>query len=288
MVSAVILTWNSAPYIERCVRSLAEEGYRAGLPLEIFVVDGGSTDGTLGILSSLTSEIPELQVIRLEKNLGTTVSRNIALERAKYEYFLILDSDTEVRPGALETLLQAFKEFPRAGIVSPRLFCPNGTVQPSCKRFPTIQIKICKFAPFAWLQQIGEKAERYPYEIYSKNFKNVVRVDHSISACWLIRREAVQNVGLLDEKIFYAPEDVDYCLRMWLAGWEVLYVPSAVVIHYTQRCSHKSLRMAWIHAKGLFYFFHKHGYWLNRKKLYSRIREIAKDKGIIPPLDCKD
>lgn len=284
MISAIILTWNSARYIERCLRSLIEDAHKTDLPLEIFVVDGGSTDETLEILSELAQEIPEIQIIELGRNLGTTISRNTAFKKARGNYLLILDSDTEVIPGALEKMLRALKEYPRVGIACPRLFYPNGSVQISCKRFPTILIKICKIAPLSWLQRVGEKAELYPSEIYSKNFKNIVRVDHSISACWLIRREAVKTIGLLDEKIFYAPEDVDYCLRMWLAGWEVLYVPSAEVIHYTQRRSHKNLYMAWIHAKGLFHYFRQYGYWLSRKKIYKQICKIAKDKGITPPL----
>jgi len=137
--------------------------------------------------------------------------------------------------------------------------------------------------PFSRLQRLGEAAELYPRELYSKDFKEILRVDHCISACWLVRREAIEEVGLLDERIFYAPEDVDYCLRMWLNGWEVLYVPTAEVVHHTQRRSHRSMRMAWVHAKGLFYYFRKHRYWLSRKNLYHRIKEATERYGIEPP-----
>jgi len=276
-ISAVILTWNSARYIERCLRTLIEDAHRADLASEVFVVDGGSTDGTLEILSRLAQETAELQVIELGRNLGTTVSRNIALKRARGNYLLVLDSDTEILPGALKTLWKALEENYQAGIASPRLLYSDGSVQPSCKRFPTALIKICKFLPFSWLQRLGEKAELYSPEVYSEGFKDVVWVDHCISACWLVKREALETVGLLDEKIFYAPEDVDYCLRMWLAGWEVVYVPTARVIHYTQRRSHKSLHMAWIHARGLAYYFYKHRYFLTRRRLYRRIRQACKE-----------
>jgi len=283
MISTVILTWNSARYIERCLRTLTADAHRAGIKLEIFVVDGGSTDGTTEILSQLAKEIPELQIILLGKNLGTTVSRNIAIKKSRGEYVLILDSDTEILPGALGILCQALKEAPRAGIAAPRLLYPDGSVQPPCKRFPTAPLKVCKFMPFSRLQRLGEAAELYPRELYSKDFKEILRVDHCISACWLVRREAIEEVGLLDERIFYAPEDVDYCLRMWLNGWEVLYVPTAEVVHHTQRRSHRSMRMAWVHAKGLFYYFRKHRYWLSRKNLYHRIKEATERYGIEPP-----
>jgi len=283
MISAVVLTWNSARYIEGCLGSLAADAHRTGIELELFVVDGGSSDGTPEILYRLAKEIPGLRTIQLGKNLGTTVSRNIAIRESRGEYILILDSDTEVLPGALGTLCKALEEAPRAGIAAPRLLYPDGSVQPSCKRFPTAPLKICKFAPVSLIQRLGEKAELYPHEVYSKDFKEIVCIDYCISACWLVKREAIEAVGLLDERIFYAPEDVDYCLRMWLAGWEVLYVPSAEVVHHTQRRSYKSLRMAWVHAKGLLYYFRKHRYWLSRRSLYHRISRAAEQHGVQPP-----
>lgn len=288
MISAVVLTWNSARHIEWCLRSLVADAYCTGIELELFVVDGGSVDGTWEILSRLSEEIPELHAIQLGRNLGTTVSRNIAIRESRGEYVLILDSDTEVLPGALGALCKALEGAPRAGIVAPRLLYPDGSVQPSCKQFPTALLKMCKFVPVSLVQRLGEKGELYPYEVYSKDFKEILRVDHCISACWLVRREAIEAVGLLDERIFYAPEDVDYCLRVWLAGWEVLYVPSPEVVHHTQRRSHKSLRMAWVHAKGLFYYFQKHRYWLSRRSVYRRIREAVERHGIQPPLELVD
>lgn len=284
----MVLTWNSARYIEQCLRSLAGDAHRSGIQLELFVVDGGSTDGTPEILSRLAGEIPTLQTIQLRKNLGTTVSRNIAIRKSQGEHVLILDSDTEVLPGALEALCKALEGAPRAGIVAPRLLYPDGSVQPSCKRFPTAPLKLCKFIPISLVQRLGEKAELYPSEVYNKSFQAVLRVDHCISACWLVRRKTIEAVGLLDQRVFYAPEDVDYCLRTWLAGWEVLYVPSAEVVHYTQRRSYKSLRMAYVHARGLLYYFRKHRYWLNRRGLYHRISRTAERHGIQPPfgLSC--
>jgi hypothetical protein len=284
MLSSIILTWNSEAYIEECLLSLIEDAQNINQPIEIFIVDSGSTDKTLDILSKFTKEISEIQLMELGRNLGTTLSRNLALKKSKGDYLLVLDSDTVVLPGTIKALLQAFKDNPLAGIVAPRLFYPDGPVQPSCKRLPTLPIKVCKFLPCSWLQRIGERGELYPSKIYSKNFKSVIRVDYCISACWLIRREAINTIGLLDENIFYAPEDVDYCLRMWLAGWEVLYVPSAEVVHYTQRRSYKNFNMAWIHIKGLFYYFKKYRYFFNRKKVYRLIQNVAQDNEVKFPI----
>jgi len=286
MVSGVVLTWNSARYIERCLQSLVADAEKGRLESEIFVVDGGSSDGTWEILSRLAHANPKIKPIQLGKNLGTTASRNIAIRQARGDFLLILDSDAEVRPEALRRLCAALEESPKAGIAAPRLFYPDGSVQISCKRFPVTLGKILKFAPVGSLQRLGERTEAYPPEIYAEDFRRVVRVDHCISACWLVRREALEDVGLLDERIFYSPEDVDYCLRMWLAGWEVLYVPSAEVVHHAQRKSHKSLRIAFVHAQGLIYYFRKHRYWLSRRGIYHRIQAVAEERGIEPPMSA--
>jgi len=283
MISAIILTWNSAKFIEKCLQSLIADGHHANLKIEIFVVDGGSTDGTLEILDQLAKNIPELKVIELGKNLGTTVSRNAAIRESKGEYILILDSDTEILPGTLETLHQVLSNSPRVGIAAPRLLYSNGTIQPSCKHFPTIFLKAFKFVPLRMLQRLGERMELYPREIYDRNFKDILRVEYCISACWLVRRQAMNAIGLLDEKFFYAPEDVDYCLRMWLGGWEVLCVTTAEVLHYTQRRSYKSAQIAWIHAQGLIYYFWKYRYAFSRRRIYKRIRKVAKQFGLSPP-----
>lgn len=283
MISAVILAWNSANYIEECLRSLAADAHHTGIELEIFVVDGGSSDGTETILFRLSKEIRELRVIRLGRNIGTTISRNIAIREARGEYLLILDSDTKIMPGALKELQKTLESAQRTGIAAPRLIYPNGAIQTSFKRFPTAIIKICKFMPISWIQRLGEKLELYPSEVYKRNFGEVIHVDHCISACWLVRREAIHDIGLFDEQIFYAPEDVDYCLRMWLCGWEVLYVPKAEVVHHAQRLSRKNLVMAFVHAKGLLYYFRKHRYYFSQRSLYYRIKQTAKKHKIEPP-----
>lgn len=284
MISVIILTWNSEHYIERAIRSLNDDVHNMGIDIEILVVDGGSFDRTREILCRLVKEITRLQPILLKRNLGTTISRNIAIRKSHGDYLLFIDADTEILPGALNELLKALRNNPRAGISAPRLFYSNGMVQPSCKRFPNLIIKFCKVSPIPFMQKLGEKCELYPPEIYNRQFKKIIRVDHCISACWLVRREALKDVGLFDEQIFYAPEDVDYCLRMWLHGWEVLYVSIAEVLHYAQRKSRRDLSLALKHIKGLFYYFNKHKYYLNRKYLYYRIKEKSKQYGIQPPI----
>jgi GT2 family glycosyltransferase len=113
---------------------------------------------------------------------------------------------------------------------------------------------------------------------------NSVRaVDYVIGACQVIRCEALRTVGLLDEKIFYGPEDVDFCLRLRQAGWHVIYNPEAVVVHKERRVARSFFSgLSWKHLWGVGYYFWKHGYVFSRRKLYRRLAEAQPLKTFAP------
>jgi len=272
ILSIIILTWNSSKYIRKCLESIYEN--IKDMPFEIIIVDNCSKDGTRNILKEYAEAKSNFEVIYFNKNYGTTISRNLAINKSKGEFILILDSDTEIKKGTVEELIKIMEENEYAGIVAPRLFYADGSVQPSCKKFPTLTIKILKFLPFRKLSMLGERMELYPSYVYSRDFGEVIPVDYCISACWLVRSDTLRKVGLFDERIFYAPEDVDLSLRMWLKGFKVLYDPKAEVIHYTQRLSRKKLGITLSHVKGLFYYFAKYGYWFKREKLYKKFKNL--------------
>jgi len=278
VVSVVILTWNSEKYVKNCIESVFNEASPSNISIEIIVVDNGSTDGTVKILTQFQEKCPNLKIIKLKKNLGTTVPRNIAIKKSSGKYIFILDSDTEVQPSTLKTLLEIIESDSRIGIVAPRLLYPDNTVQSSCKKFPTAKIKFYKFLPSDKFHRVAEQEELYNPVVYSENFNKIINVDYCISAAWMVNRKAIEDVGLLDENIFYSPEDVDYCLRTWLKGWKIVYNPKVKVIHYTQRISHKSFKMVLSHAKGLLYYFAKHRYLFNRERIYRKIREVMEDE----------
>ncbi|MBS3793256.1 glycosyltransferase family 2 protein [Candidatus Bipolaricaulota bacterium] len=277
MISVIILTWNSGDHIEECLTSLFDEIERAGRRVEVFVIDGNSRDETLEILSQFEKEHDQLNVITLRKNMGTTVSRNIGIDKSKGEFLLFLDSDTVIKPGLLSTLPETLEENQKIGVLAPRLLYKDGTIQPSCKKFPTLPIKLTKFIPLENLRQWASNRELYRKEIYSKSFDKPIEVDHCISAVWLVRRKVMEEIGGFDERIFYAPEDVDLCLRTWLAGYKVIYQPQVEVIHETQRIAYRNLRLMWKHVKGLFYFFRKYNYTFKREKIYERISNRNED-----------
>jgi GT2 family glycosyltransferase len=278
-ISFVILSWNSGHFLAGVLGTLERDLHGSGLTHEILVIDNGSRDDSLSILRGYEEQGLPLTVIPLGHNTGTTFSRNIGLRMAKGRFICVLDSDMEFcEPHTLKTMLQVFETNPNAGIVAPILKYPSGNHQKSFDQFPTVSNKLKRLF-FLRKMEISEGLRQFMPD-------DVLEVNYVISAFWLFRRELMDSIGLLDEKIFYAPEDVDYCLRSWLNGWKVLFCGRTKVIHRAQEISRKKPfgKAAWRHLFGLVYYFRKYGYFMSLKDLNQRIaravetRELALEK----------
>jgi len=260
-VSAVILSFNSEAVLDKAVRSLAVDLGGVEEPDEIWVVDNGSTDGSREVLGRLEEELPDLvKPIYLDRNLGTTVPRNIALGQASGRFILVMDSDVEVPKGTVEHLIEVCERDPALGIVVPEIRYPSGRLQLSTDRFPTVGRKLQRLVA---LRSLEDGLTDSP---------GAQRVDYAISAFWLFRRELLEVVGKFDEKIFYSPEDVDFCLRVWKSGHYVFFEPAVHVIHHAQELSRGWLspRFAMSHLSGLVYLFGKHRYLFSPPDLSAR------------------
>ncbi len=265
-VSAVVLSFNSAVYIKKCIASLFDSFAQCGLNGEVHVVENGSSDGSVAILNQLLAEFAgRLHVIFQTENTGTTRSRNSALRQCSGKSVLVLDSDAYMNAHALAQLLAYQKKTPAAGLVAPKLTYPDGRFQLSVDTFPTLVRKLVRLYALRTLENAG-------------TVQNTGPVDYAISACWLLRADAIDKVGLLDENIFYSPEDVDYCIRLWKAGYQVHYFPEASVVHDAQEISRpKSFfinKFTVRHAKGLVYLFAKHRYVFSLKRLYKKMNRL--------------
>lgn len=261
-ISFVILTWNSEVYIKRCIESIVQHIPERLIPYEIFIVDNGSDDNGIVIIEDFIKKYPDvINLIRLDSNRGTTYPRNLALKMVKGKYITVMDSDVELSSGVIEYLVDVLEKDDRNGMVVPRLTYADGTLQKSTDRFPTFFTKFLRYLFLKFIEKnedVRESQNPYP-------------VEYAISAFWLFRYEILKEVGLLDEKIFYAPEDVDYCMRIWKKGYRIMYVPEVSSIHDAQEIS-RDLRInkATVeHVKGLIYFFRKHKYFLKRPVLNS-------------------
>lgn len=265
VISVVSLTWNSRKFLDAFVNSVVEDGRLSGLELELMVIDNGSTDGTWERLRQYERRYSELRAFGLSRNLGTTVSRNLGLRRARGEYVLVLDSDTWLQPGTLKALLTHFERLSklrRVGLVAPRLIYPDGGFQESARRFPTVQTKLLRL--LGW-DELRRREESIP----SVLAQTAGPVDYAISAAWFLRRGLLEEIGYLDETIFYSPEDVEYCARVWRAGYEIWYCPQVSIVHDCQRLTSKrplsSLGLS--HTKGLIkYWWQYDGFFVRPKR----------------------
>ena len=264
-VSVIILTWNSEREIEACLASL-ELGLRA-YSSEIIVIDNGSRDRTCAIVRETR---PDAQLLCNPDNRGVAPARNQGIRLAQGEYILILDDDTVVQPDALDSLIRYMEIQPKVGLCGPKLTGADGELQLSCRQFPTLIDKLARRLPSAVARKVTRTVEMADWD-----HRTIRQVDYVIGACQVIRRRALQEVGLFDERIFYGPEDVDICLRLQQAGWSVVYNPEAVIVHEERRMT-RSLRssLVWKHIWGLAYYFWKHGYLLSRQRLCSRLTQL--------------
>ncbi|MBI5522095.1 MAG: glycosyltransferase [Desulfarculus sp.] len=274
-ISFVVITYNDAGRLPRCLVSAALAASASGLDHEILVVDNGSTDHTRPLLEAFGQVLGgRLKTIYLGRNTGTTFSRNRALEASRGRMICVMDSDAEILDLDLRPVLRLLQDFPEVGIVGPAIIMPDGSTYNSVKRLPTLADKLLKL-PGILLRRPTINHDWYP----GFPFAHTRCVQTAISCCWFLTRDTWQRVGPLDERIFYAPEDVDYCLRAWKAGRAVVFYPHLRVKHHTRHITHKKPFSATSlsHLKGLVYYLHKHGYWLSRRRLVEgTIRPLAR------------
>lgn len=253
MIDIVITAWNAKVYLLRCLRSI--EDNLKNINYQIILVDNGSTDGTSEMIKE---DFPHIFLLRNSQNKGVAPARNQGIRVSRNNYLMLLDADAELTKSAVENLLEFMETHPPVGVVGPKLIDPNGALQFSCRQFPRIITPIYRrlsFLPFSKNSQVLREHQMSDWDhSYARP------VDYVIGACQLIRRSALEEVGLLDEKIFYGPEDIDFCLRMWLNGWMVYYYPDAVIIHHEQRVTKRKPFniLSFRHYMSLVYFFKKY------------------------------
>lgn len=267
--AVVLLTWNSERHLEACLRSLDGAVDRT---LQLVVVDNGSTDATREKLRTLA---PHVELICNDENRGVAPARNQGLARVRAPYGVLLDVDTIVEPGALGQLFRHLDAEPDVALTGARLMLPDGSVQPSCQRFPTLRDKLVRQLPRA----VGAELLR-DVEMWDWDHADTRDVDYVVGACQAIRMSALREVGGLDDAIFYGPEDVDLCLRLRLLGYRVTYVGEASIRHECQRVTrHRLDALAWRHLAGLLHYYRKHGYLWSRTGLYRRIAAAEARRG---------
>lgn len=251
-LSIVIVSHNHAAYLDPCLGSLAPDQH--SLTLEVFVVDNVSTDNTVEIVR----QYAWVQLIANAQRQGFAANNNRAIRQCQGSYVLLLNPDTAVQPGTLKTLATYMDAHPRIGICGPQLVFPNGQVQPSCRRFPTLASVVARRTPLRrWLWDSSLNARHLMADL---DHSQTGPVDWMLGACLMTRREFLQTVGLMDESFFLYVEDIDWCYRAWQAGWQVVYVAEARLTHHHLAVSDRRLfsRYSWYHLQSMWRYYRKH------------------------------
>jgi len=250
-VSAVVVNWNGGTELIECIKALLSQ---EGVELEVVVVDNGSTDGSADLVEV---RFPQVKVVRNGRNLGYAKAANIGVGATRGEHVLLLNPDTRLLPEALPLLISFMESHPDAGALGPKLINPNGSLQPSCRRFPPLGATFLRHTPLELLFPSHPFLKRYL--MFDLDRTRPAEVDWVSGACILLRREAFEEVGGFDERYFLYSEDVDLCLRLKKAGWKVYYVPHAKAFHIGGHASERRPVFSLYHAhRSMWLFFRAH------------------------------
>lgn len=251
-ISIVIVGWNAKHYLELCLESLAAAPPRRSM--EVFVVDNASSDGSSEMIEA---RFPWVKLIKSPENLGFSRGNNLAIRQCQGRYVALINPDVIVFSGCLDALADFLDENPDVGNVGPRVFNPDMTQQSTCRRFPTIWNNFCAASGLATKFRNSRFLSGEHMFYFSHDRTRPVDV---IVGCFsMIRREALDAVGLLDEDLFMYGDDVDWCRRCWAAGWKVVFFPGARAIHDRGKTTAPyPVRFAVAQQKSVLHYWSKH------------------------------
>lgn len=283
-LAIIIVNWNVRHLLAACLRSVIADLTASNLSGQIWVVDNASTDGSVAMVQR---DFPEVQLIAGDQNLGFAGGNNAALRALGFtskqssqapqppEAVLLLNPDTEIHAGALQTLFEFLQQKPSTGIAGARLVYGDGSFQHSGFAFPGLWQLIIDLLPVPGRLVESRLNGRYPRSLYDAG--QPFRVGHPLGAALCVRREAVEQVGLLDERYHMYVEEVDWCKRITSAGWAAYCVPTAIVTHLggqsTGQIQLKSFLNLWT-SRYQFYrrYYHPFKVWLAAKIVFIGMR----------------
>ncbi len=236
-LSIIIVSYNTCALLRACLQSIERARGAVGAPtVEVIVVDNGSADDSRAVVRR---EFPLVRLIESD-NVGFAAGNNKGITASVGRYLLLLNPDTEIIGDALSTLVRFMDEHPRAGLAGARLEYADGSFQHAAFRFPNLWMTFFDFYNINHRLINSRLNGRYSTKQYAHGS---FQIDHPLGACMIVRRSAVDSVGALDEGYFMYAEEIDWCLRMKHAGWEVWHVAEARVIHHagqsTQQFRHR-------------------------------------------------
>ena len=228
-VSVIIVSYNGRDYLRRCLGSLRE--HTRGLEYEVVVVDNASQDGTADMVAA---EFPSVRLLRQPGNAGLSLALNQGIRLSSGEMVILLNPDTELQDGAFAAMARHLRDHPEVGVLGPRIVDDDGSLQLSCRRFPTFSATF--FNRYSLLTRLFPRnpfSTRYLMTDFDHG--RTAEVDWLSLACWMVPRRLFDEVGFLDEGFFLYSEDVDFCQRVHQTGRQVVYFPEVSLLHHIGR-----------------------------------------------------
>ncbi len=254
-----IVTYNHRKFIKQCLDSV--QGSSKIRSLKVILVDNCSSDGSVELVRD---RYPWVEVIEQMRLNSFAANNNLAFKAFPGEYFLMLNPDTVLDEGAVDVLVEFMEDHPHCAVCGPMLVFPNGSLQHSCRRFPTVWSTLLRRSPLRLL--LPRERRGVNHLMASVSHDKEMAVDWMLGACLLVRCKAIKGTELLDEAFPLYCEEIDLCLRLKKGGWGVHYVPSATVVHHHLAKSDSKLfcRESMLHAASMMHFMIKHYVSLNR------------------------
>ncbi len=247
-LSIVIVNWNAMAVLEACLESIKSATH--GLTTETIVVDNASSDGSVQLIRD---RYPWVSLVASSTNLGFARANNLGIHRCSGRNILLLNPDTICHPESLSKLVAFLDANPDVGAAGPLVLNPDGTLQPSCTRTPTLSRELWRLFHLDRLKAYGV----YDMRDWSRSMRR--EVDALLGACLMVRRTVLESTGGLDEDYFMYTEEVDLCYRIRRAGWGVYWVPSAAIVHLGGQSTRQAApeMFLWLYRSKLL-FFRKH------------------------------
>ncbi|MCS7154812.1 MAG: glycosyltransferase [Bacteroidota bacterium] len=252
-ISVIIVTYNVRRFLEQALHSL--ERAAEGLAVEVFVVDNSSVDGTARMVRE---RFPGVQLLENAENVGFARANNQAIRLARGRYVLLLNPDTLLQEDTLRQMLAFMEAHPEAGAAGCKILTPEGRLAPESRRaFPTPATAFYRMVGLSRLFPRSRRFGRYNLSYLPED--EVAEIDALSGSFMFVRREAIEQVGLLDESFFMYGEDLDWCYRIQQAGWKIYYVPWTQIVHYKGESTKKSdLAYVKLFYGAMLAFAHKH------------------------------
>ncbi len=251
-LSIIIVNWNVKDILKTCLKSIYEED--TTISLEVFVVDNASSDSSAEMV---LVDFPQVKLIMNKKNFGFAKANNQAIQKSNGRYVLLLNPDVIVFPDTFSKMVSFMDTHFDVGVSGCKILKPDGNFQVSARdHFPSLLSEFTYSSFFRGGHPLGRIVSRHFFSYWEHDYTR--EVSCVIGTCLMVRREAIDQVGLLDEEFYIYVEDTDWCYRMKQAGWKINFISDAKIIHYGGQSTKQSSSIGTQHFENTYKYFKKH------------------------------